>query len=176
MNKNECAVILFSNFRNKFNINCNTKNRLDKAFELFIKNRIEKFICVGGYREDKEFTGSKLMAHYLITNFNLPDSVIFYDSTSFDTITNIESALQICKNEGIESITFVSDDYHLMRVDYLMKELNLENIKYGFYASNKLSEMNLLDKFVIINKEAFVYLLYNILSTETYLGLLESVR
>lgn len=116
------------------------------------------------------------MAQYLSTNYKLPDSIIFYDSTSFDTITNLENVLQICKNEAIENITFVSDDYHLMRVGYLMKELNRNNIKYSFSVSNKLREMCILDQIVIINKEIFVYLLYKFLSTETYLRLLKSVR
>jgi len=67
----------------------------------------------------------------------IPDEAIMLEEESFDTASNLKEVNELCRREGITSITLLSVGYHLPRIKHLAKRL-LDVPVVGTYASESV--------------------------------------
>ena len=93
--KADAGVVFFGSYNlltNEFDND--TKQRLTNAIHLYKSEKIDHIICVGSAMAKKELVGSREMRNYLIRN-NINSEIIYYDSLSYDTISNWHEAQKI---------------------------------------------------------------------------------
>jgi vancomycin permeability regulator SanA len=178
-NSNHCydlydaAVIFFADYDDELEqIGELQKKRLDYAFKLYSEKRFKNFILVGGNRIDGSIKGSELSSKYLISK-KIPKDIIYFDSYSYDTKTNWREAEKIISKNKFNRIICISSPLHIYRIAKIIDR------EYYCYDSYELELNNPLDYIILwynINKELFVFTLYEILPEDYYLELLKDYR
>jgi vancomycin permeability regulator SanA len=95
-------------------------DRTMTAIELFKSKKIDFLIFSGG--ESNGFLEPEIMKK-LALKHNIPSEKIILDNLGFNTISTI-------KNSPKESVLFISNDFHISRINYFIKnfqELNIKN-------------------------------------------------
>lgn len=178
-NSNHCydlydaAVIFFADYDDELEqIGELQKKRLDYALKLYSENRFKNFILVGGNRIDGSIRGSELSSEYLISK-KIPKDKIHFDSASYDTKTNWREAEKIIIDNKYNRIICISSPLHIYRISKIIDR------EYYCYDSYELELNNPLDYIKLwynINKELFVFSLYELLPEDYYLELLKDYR
>jgi uncharacterized SAM-binding protein YcdF (DUF218 family) len=163
----DAAVVFFAGFDDKLNIDALQKSRLNKSIELFTQNKAKYIICVGGNRSKQQLYGSIKSKYYLMEN-GIPEDKIFYDTSSYDTKTNLVQAHQIANINNLKSLIYVSDPIHLHRISMFSNNANcLQQIDYPF---------NLIEVIRMSNQTYLSFMLEKLLSEDDYLALIKVFR
>ncbi len=118
--KVDAAVLFFGDHNEEENdIGPDSKNRADVALDLFRDEKVKNIISVGGYAKDFSEGKPNYMRLYL-EGQGVPDSLLFSDSLSFNTITNWREARKIIQRENFTSIVAVSAPLHIYRISGLL--------------------------------------------------------
>lgn len=171
--KYDAAVIFFADYDDdKKQLGELQHKRLDYSLELYHQGRFKNFILVGGNRLDGSLRGSELSSKYLI-NHKVNKKHIFFDSTSYDTKTNWQSAEAIINENYFNRILCISSPYHIYRIS---KIIDNELYCYDSYPLELNSIFDYLQTWYTINKELYVFALYSIMPEKAYLYLLKKYR
>ena len=100
------------------------KNRLDAAVDYLQKYPTVKAIVTGGQGADEDRTEASVMADYLIKHGIAEDRVLLEDQST-TTYENLLFAKELMP-ENTESITIISNDFHLKRATILARKLGLK--------------------------------------------------
>ncbi|MGL6066696.1 MAG: YdcF family protein [Cetobacterium sp.] len=121
--KNEYVIVLGAGLRRDQPKKV-LKYRLDKAVEYQKKYPNTIFIVSGGQGKDEIISESKAMKKYLIKN-SIPAQNIIEENKSKTTLENLKFSKELIP-KNIKSIGIISNDFHIYRVKFLAKTLNLE--------------------------------------------------
>lgn len=157
INKNyDCGVVFFHSVKKSGGLSEETQRRCDVSAGLFFEEKINYIICSGGARTNSILMGSKLMKEYL-KQLNVPDSLIFTDTISYSTKTNIIESDRIIGINNFKSAVLISSPSHMIRIRHLSEGYSFEK-EYLTYKSN----YNLFEIFADCNTEfiKWVYLLF----------------
>lgn len=99
------------------------KDRLNVAYDAYIKNKIDKII-VSGDNSDTHYNEPVAMQKYLLGLW-VPVDDIYLDYAGFDTYDSIYRAKEIF---GAEKLTLFTQDFHLKRAMYIAKRFDIETI------------------------------------------------
>ncbi|MEK5185012.1 YdcF family protein [Solibacillus sp. FSL W7-1324] len=100
------------------------KNRLDAAVDYLQKYPTVKAIVTGGQGADEDRTEASVMADYLIKHGIGEDRILLEDQST-TTYENLLFAKELMP-EDTESITIISNDFHLKRATILARKLGLK--------------------------------------------------
>jgi vancomycin permeability regulator SanA len=167
--KADAGVVFFGSYnllKNEFDND--TKQRLTNAIHLYKSEKIDHIICVGGAMGKKEFIGSKEMRNYLIRN-NINSEIIYYDSLSYDTISNWHEAQKIINRNHFENIIIISSPLHIYRI---AKIVNKNNTFFSTHAFNNKSISDYFSTYKNIHHEWIALILTALLPEKIYLKLL----
>lgn len=89
--------------------------RVDAAIEALRGGRAQHLLMVGGCRPREGRFGALEMATYAI-EAGIPPDIVHVDGGSFDTKSNLAEALKVAGDMNWNSIAFVSDPLHLLRI------------------------------------------------------------
>ena len=152
------AIIILSNLMDgESNLNLESKNRANLAFEIWNQqNCIPKLITMGwAYRNDTNVPISKSMANYLVNKLNVPKEQILSDVLSRDTVGDaFFSRYNYEKFFLKKKIIIITSDYHEKRAHSIFKFIYGENYKIHFSVietdlkkSKQKDETDSLDQF-----------------------------
>ena len=116
----------------------------------------------------KEFVGSREMRNYLIRN-NINSEIIYYDSLSYDTISNWHEAQKIINRNHFEKIIIISSPLHIYRI---AKIVNRNNTFFSTHAFNNKSISDYFSTYKNIHHEWIALILTALLPEKIYLKLL----
>lgn len=88
--------------------------RLQLGLELYNRGAFEKIIVTGGMGKTDEAPVAHYMAEWLINNGVSENDIIIEDKAS-NTDENFYYSVDLAKQNGIETIVVVTDDFHLFR-------------------------------------------------------------
>lgn len=131
------------------------KNRLEHALSLYQKGLSSKFILTGGTGKGEKISESRVGENYLVGN-DIAAKNIFTEEVGRTSLQSLMEIAQILKNQNLNSVILVSDGFHMMRLNKMAKDLNI-NV-YLSAASN--NSFNKLSEFKYVLRESLVYLLY----------------
>lgn len=121
---NEYVVILGAKVKPGGIPSQSLKNRLDAAVDYLQKYPTVKAIVTGGQGADEDRTEASVMADYLIKHGIAEDRVLLEDQST-TTYENLLFAKELMP-ENTESITIISNDFHLKRATILARKLGLK--------------------------------------------------
>ncbi len=127
----DVAVVFYGDSRVNRDLGENTLARLEVASRLFLTGEAKAILCVGGKRSYASETGSQQMRSILTTT--LPAQSVFADSSSFDTISNLQEAKRIIDEHSWHSAVLVSSRLHLARIAIFAESL-LKDVSVGLSA------------------------------------------
>ncbi|MGL4998811.1 MAG: YdcF family protein [Cetobacterium sp.] len=129
------------------------KYRLDKAVEYYKKYPDTIFIVSGGQGKDEIVSESKAMKKYLIKNSVLSKNII-EENKSKTTLENLTFSKKLIP-KNIKSIGVISNDFHIYRVKFLAKNLDLK--LNPIYANTPLKS-----KISLFTREALAVIYYKL--------------
>ncbi|CAG7635394.1 YdcF family protein [Paenibacillus allorhizosphaerae] len=112
------------------------KERLDAALQLFRERRYRYVILSGGAVRSK-FTEAEIMRDYMIAQ-GMPPERIIMETRSRNTVHNVVNCKLLMEEFGLSSCLLVSNSFHIRRMHYIMKRLD---IPASFYAARTLSSI-----------------------------------
>lgn len=121
---NEYVVILGAKVKPGGIPSQSLKNRLDAAVDYLQKYPTVKAIVTGGQGADEDRTEASVMADYLIEHGIAEERVLLEDQST-TTYENLLFAKKLLP-ENTESITIISNDFHLKRATILAQKLGLK--------------------------------------------------
>lgn len=120
--ENKCGLLLgTSKYRSGGGVNPYFKNRIEAAVKLFRSGKIE-YIIASGDNSEKYYNEPKLMRKELI-GMGVPAGKIVLDFAGFRTLDSVVRAKHVF---GQDSITVISQRFHLERAIYLGRKNNLQ--------------------------------------------------
>ena len=145
--KVDAAVLFFGDQNEDENdIGPDSKNRADVALRLFREGKVKIIISVGGYVKDLSDGKPNYMRLYL-EKHGVPDSLLFSDSLSYNTITNWREAKKIIRHEGFTSIVAISAPLHIYRISGLLDFDTVYFCSYQYHS--KISKTNIKHRHMI---------------------------
>lgn len=101
------------------------KGRLNKAVELYDKNYFEYIIVSGGIGKEG-YDEAEVMKKYLIKN-GIPDEKIIMDNKGYNSFMTAQNTKLIMNNMNLESITIITQFYHISRTKLAFDSTGIEN-------------------------------------------------
>lgn len=129
--------------------------RLDHAFSLYQKKFAPKFILTGGVGQGEIMSESQVGKNYLIQK-GIKEENIFIEERGHTSLQSLNQAIEILKNENLESVILVSDGFHMMRLKKMAKDLKIN----AYLSAVAIDSVNKLSEFKYVLRESWVYLLY----------------
>lgn len=128
------------------------KGRLNKAVELYDKNYFEYIIVSGGIGKEG-YDEAEVMKKYLIEN-GISDEKIIMDNKGYNSFMTAQNTKLIMNNMNLESITIITQFYHISRTKLAFDNIGIENV-YSAHADY----FELRDIYSLI-REFFAYYKY----------------
>ncbi len=126
----DAAVLFFGDHNeDKNGLGPDSKNRAEVAIQLFQNGKVKNIISVGGYAKDLSEGKPNYMKIYLLEH-GVPDSLLFSDSLSYNTITNWQEAEKIIQRNNFTSIVAISAPLHIYRIAGM---LDFNTVYYSSY-------------------------------------------
>ncbi|MGE0268748.1 MAG: YdcF family protein [Candidatus Omnitrophota bacterium] len=112
----ELAIVLMGDVNENFtDIGPKTRQRLDHALKLQEQGFFDRYLCVGGHRPNRHFSGAQMMKEYLLRN-GVKEENIFLEPHSYDTKTNLRYTAPILRNNKWYSVILISSPLHIHRI------------------------------------------------------------
>ncbi len=111
-------------------------SRTDAAIELYKAGKVKKILVTGDNGEDVHDEVTPVRKY--LTDAGIPDTDIFLDHAGFDTYSSMYRARTIFQ---AESMTVVTQDFHMPRALFIARQLGL--VAYGYVAAGE--EVNIYD-------------------------------
>jgi uncharacterized SAM-binding protein YcdF (DUF218 family) len=129
-------IILGEKLLKNVSMTKNLINRLDKGYELYIKNNYNYIIVCGGIVEKNALISeSYIMKKYLV-NKNIPLHIIKEEKISTTTIENAKESLKIIKKmDNIKIVSILSSKFHIERVKNIFLKIYNNNYNLKFISS-----------------------------------------
>jgi vancomycin permeability regulator SanA len=152
----DCGIVFFHSVTKQGALSIDTKERCNLAVALFKNGTIKNVICAGGSTSNAQ--GPRMMYEY-IRNAGVPDSIIFSDSASYSSKTNIIEADKIISQKKFNSALLISSPTHIQRLKYLSGDY-LKNVKPDFITFKY--NYSITDIYLDCNSEfiKWIYLLF----------------
>ncbi len=128
--KADAGVLFFGDYiKDGKELGPNSKYRARQAAWLYKNGKVEKIICVGGYNQRYWKGKPHLMSEFLIKQ-GVSKNHIYYDSISFNTISNWDEAQKIIEENNFNSIIAISAPLHIYRISCM---IDSDSVYYSSY-------------------------------------------
>ncbi|PQJ30611.1 hypothetical protein BST92_01065 [Nonlabens arenilitoris] len=124
------GIVLGASVRPDKSLSPILQDRVDKAYELYHKGIIKKFLLSGDHGQE-DYDEVNAMRRYL-NDKGVSNEDIFLDHAGFDTYDSLFRAREIFQ---VENAIVITQKFHLPRAIYVGKKMGLE--LQGFIADNR---------------------------------------
>ena len=104
------------------------ENRIKATVQLYKHKRIDQIIVSGGDYSNQGGYNELISIRDSLKNYGIPNSVILLDYKGTRTLNSILNAKEFYR---LDSITFISQEYHNERAIYLAEKCGIEAIAYN---------------------------------------------
>jgi uncharacterized SAM-binding protein YcdF (DUF218 family) len=94
--------------------------RLDHALELHRQGRAQWLIVTGGIGAGDTLSEAEVSRRYAVRN-GVPDSLILLERQGQTSAQSVRAATELMHERGMRSALVVSDSYHMMRLEVLVR-------------------------------------------------------
>jgi len=101
------------------------KERLNHASYLYIQGFVNNIILTGGFLPRASESESYIAKLYLLSA-GVPDSVIYIEQVSQNTLDNMVNAQKVMQKQRLHSVLIVSDPLHMKRAMRFAENLELD--------------------------------------------------
>jgi uncharacterized SAM-binding protein YcdF (DUF218 family) len=105
----------------------NLRKRLNLTLEILNTRDDINVIVSGGQGSDEPISEGECMKTYLIQN-GISEERIMVENNATNTVENVKNSLEFIKEN--QTVVFVSNSFHIPRIKYIAKKLNLKNCRY----------------------------------------------
>lgn len=127
----DAGIVFFGDYQGQgTQLGKDSQLRAEAAITLYKQGMIRHIICVGGYEFHRWRGKPHPMKEYLLVN-GIPENCIYYDSLSFNTITNWKEACKIIDRNNFHDVVAISAPLHTFRISRL-----IHSRKIYFHAYN----------------------------------------
>jgi len=127
LEKADIGIILMGDVNESFtDIGPQTRQRLDHALKLHQEGYLDLFLCVGGHRPNRGFSGAQKMKDYLVSQ-GIKAEQVFLEPHSYDTKTNLRYMAPILRNNKWSSVIMISSPLHIHRIKKIREKIYLQN-------------------------------------------------
>ncbi|GAL86792.1 hypothetical protein MYP_4022 [Sporocytophaga myxococcoides] len=130
--KADCILILGNKVNEDGTLSPRLKARVDKGLQLFHENPSSIIIVSGGLGKEGYYEGTE-MKKYLVDH-GVPAGNIIADDQGYNTLKTANNYLIISKRHHLNSVTVVSQYYHISRTKYLLRKVGAAHV-YGAHAN-----------------------------------------
>lgn len=99
--------------------------RLDHALTLWRRGRAPRLLLTGGKGVGDTMSEAEVGRNYLVRR-GIPATVLLLEQEGRSTEQSIEEAARILRGEGLRRAIFVSDPFHMLRIDILARGHGLD--------------------------------------------------
>lgn len=103
------------------------KGRLNKAIELYEKGYFENIIVSGGIGKEG-YDEAEVMKIYLVEK-GIQEDKILVDSGGYNSLMSAQNAKKIMSNMNFNSITIITQFYHISRTKLAFEKVGIENVQ-----------------------------------------------
>jgi uncharacterized SAM-binding protein YcdF (DUF218 family) len=128
----DAGIIFFGDYNeDNSQIGNDSKRRANLAIELYRNEKIKHIIAIGGNNYKTRKSDHHAMKAYLIAN-GIPEEVIYYDSLSYNTITNWQESQKIMAQNSFESVVAISAPMHIYRIANMIDDQSVSFMAYQY--------------------------------------------
>lgn len=131
------------------------KNRLEHALFLYQKGLSSKFILTGGTGKGEKISESQVGKNYLIEK-GIDGRHVFIEEIGRTSLQSLNEVAQILKEQNLNSVILVSDGFHMMRLNRMVKYLKIN----AYLSAAPEDSLSKFSEFKYVLRESLVYLLY----------------
>jgi uncharacterized SAM-binding protein YcdF (DUF218 family) len=102
------------------------ERRIDRAHELWRAGYAPILVCSGGKENDETVTQAELCRDMLVER-EIPSEAVMVEDVSVSTEENAIYAQTLIAEYGWETVIIVSDDYHLLRADWMFTRMGINS-------------------------------------------------
>lgn len=131
------------------------KNRLDHAFSLRKQGFSQNFILTGGVGGGDKISESQVGKDYLMEK-DIDRNQVFIEENGRTSLQSLTEVKRILKEQNFNSIILVSDGFHMLRLNKMLKDLKIN----AYLSAVPEKFLSKLSEFKYVLRESRVYLLY----------------
>lgn len=136
------------------------KGRLNKAIELYEKGYFEYIIVSGGIGKEG-YDEAEIMKIYLVEK-GVQEDKILVDSEGYNSLMTAQNAKKIMNNMNFDSITIITQFYHISRTKLAFEKVGVENVQSAHADYFELRDIySLVREFIAYYKYLFIWNLKN---------------
>jgi uncharacterized SAM-binding protein YcdF (DUF218 family) len=180
--KVQVGVLFMGSFEKDYTgMSKDTLRRIRHGADLYTKGLMNRILCVGGSRPDKQVFGSEMMKEKLI-ELGVPPEKIFTETESYDSATNWQMALKLIVANHWKTVVVISSPLHVHRIRKIISEKPMKQLSvfYSPYSYRSFKDTALsLSSFEIwrqVKHEWVAYLMAYILPDSVYRSVLRFIR
>jgi len=126
----DAGVLFFGDYtKDGEDLGPSSKYRASQAVWLYKNKKINNVICVGGYSQRYWKGKPHLMSEYLF-RLGVAKNDIYYDSISFNTISNWYEAQKIIDENNFKTVVAISAPLHIYRISCM---IDSDSVYYSSY-------------------------------------------
>ncbi|MEX1184801.1 MAG: YdcF family protein [Gemmatimonadota bacterium] len=99
--------------------------RLDHAIDLYNRGLAPRVIMTGGVGHGDSISEAEVSRRYAVAH-GVPDSAILTERLGTTSAESVEAAAGLMRAESITSALVVSDSYHMMRLELLVRRAGIQ--------------------------------------------------
>jgi uncharacterized SAM-binding protein YcdF (DUF218 family) len=104
--------------------------RVNHAADLWRRGFAPVIVCSGGTEDTNAATEAEICARTL-SEQGIPAEAVILETVSISTEENAIFAAQLMREHGWQQVILVSDDYHLLRVDWIFRQQGINSVSSG---------------------------------------------
>ena len=121
----DCVIVLGARVWPDGVVSNSLAYRLDAALAAYEAGRAPAIIVTGARGGDEPVTEAAASREYLLVR-GVPESAIYVEDQSYDTIQNLENAKRIMADHGMTTALVATSDYHVTRALWIADEVGLD--------------------------------------------------
>jgi vancomycin permeability regulator SanA len=131
------------------------KGRLNKTIELYEKGYFEHIIVSGGIGKEG-YDEAEVMKIYLVEK-GIQEDKILVDSVGYNSLMTAQNAKSIMNTMNFDSITIITQFYHISRTKLAFKKMDIENVQSAHADYFELRDIySLVREFIAYYKYLFI--------------------
>ncbi len=163
----DSAVVFFRDSGMLQGVGAETYQAITTAANLYRAGVVKNIICVGGWRKQNNPHGSRNMKEILLIQ-GIPNTCVFSDSLSYDSITNWREARNIIKRIGWRRILLISSPIHEYRLFCIASKDTISLAAYSIRGERLMGGESIFSSWQSIQKELIAWCAMKTLSQGEY--------
>lgn len=125
LEKSDVIIVLGARVKPDGSLSNSLQYRLEIALQVYEQGYASAFIVCGAQGGDEPTTEAEAMCNYLMAQ-GVPEEQIYKEPLSENTRQNLENALAIMQENGMQRAIVVTNAYHVARAKALCQDLGIE--------------------------------------------------